>query len=108
VLNAMAMEAFIFYCIIIILISPLCAMLLHQLLALEKTIKQNDTMQGFEHRLGLAEGISNRFLRTNRSVLVPSFEGIYKSSHHNNNHGGSVGLHDRLEELLVFEIKKNG
>lgn len=65
-------------------------------------------MQAFSgDRAGLTEGITNRYLRSqaNRSVLAPSFEGIYKGD----NQGADKNrLHGRLEELLVFEILKDG
>jgi hypothetical protein len=62
---------------------------------------------GDRHLNDLAQGFMSRSLRTNRFDLVPSFERLYQSNHHNH-HGTSVGLHDRLEELLVFEILKDG
>ncbi|KAG7374791.1 hypothetical protein IV203_013886 [Nitzschia inconspicua] len=56
-------------------------------------------------RTGPEKGVSGQYIPTNRSVLAPSFDGIYKSSQH---HGRPIGLNDRLEELLVFEILKDG
>ena len=51
-------------------------------------------MQGLKGVHGLADGISSRFLRRNRFDLVPDI--------------GRSPLHERLEELLVFEILKEG
>jgi hypothetical protein len=63
-------------------------------------------MQGFAgDRTGLTEGITNRYLRTNLSVLLPSFEGIKRAKTESLD---KTRLHGRLEELLVFEIHKDG
>ena len=63
-------------------------------------------MQAFKgDRAGLTEGITNRYLRTNRSGLIPSFEGLYRSTTESRD---KTRLHGRLEELLVFEIRKDG
>jgi hypothetical protein len=51
-------------------------------------------MQGRKNIRGLTDGTSSRFLHTNRSRLVPDLD--------------KVKVHERLEELLVFEILKVG
>lgn len=53
---------------------------------------------------GLTDGISSRYLRGNRSSLLPSLENMRaaQTAHR------SKALHGRLEELLVFEILKEG
>eukprot|EP00980_Cylindrotheca_fusiformis_P010853 scaffold2462_cov127-Cylindrotheca_fusiformis.AAC.10 len=53
---------------------------------------------------GLTDGMSNRYLRGNRSSLLPSLENMRaeQTAHR------SKALHGRLEELLVFEILKDG
>jgi hypothetical protein len=64
-------------------------------------------MQAFSRdRAGLTEGVTNRYLRTNRSVLIPSFEGIYRGDSQIST--DKSRLQSRLEELLVFEILKDG
>ena len=52
-------------------------------------------MQGLKGVNGLTDGISSRFLRRIRTNLVPDLVDKAK-------------LHERLEELLVFEILKDG
>ncbi len=56
-------------------------------------------------RVGLSESVTNRHLRANLSVLVPSFAGIVSRQNSSNEKPNLLG---RLEELLVFEILKNG
>ena len=55
-----------------------------------------------ERILGLTEGTSSRFMRANRSHLV-----MYQSQLEQQQRNGTE-LHGRLEELLVFEITKDG
>jgi hypothetical protein len=60
-----------------------------------------DRMNGLN---GLTEGMSSRYLHGNRSTLsVPSLYRMRQSQEERN-----VLLHGRLEELLVFEILKDG
>lgn len=51
---------------------------------------------------GLTDGLSSRIMR-NRTALVPSLMMM-----HENNADNTDVLHGRLEELLVFEILKDG
>lgn len=51
-------------------------------------------MDGRKNIRGLIDSTSSRFLRANRSRLVPDLD--------------KVKIHERLEELLVFEILKDG
>lgn len=51
---------------------------------------------------GLTDGISSRYLRGNRSTLLPALESMRKSANR------SKALNGRLDELLVFEIQKDG
>jgi hypothetical protein len=51
---------------------------------------------------GLTDGISSRYLRTNRTTLIP---GMGKQAQAELR---IEALHGRLEELLVFEIVKEG
>jgi hypothetical protein len=54
--------------------------------------------------LGLTDGISSRYLRGNRSSLLPSLEPMRAT----NSAHRAKALEGRLEELLVFEILKDG
>ena len=47
---------------------------------------------------GLTEGVSSRYLRANRSELLPSLASLREA---NKNTERKVALHGRLEELLV-------
>ena len=61
------------------------------------------TMQGIfgERSHGLTDGISSRHLRANRSALLPSLAKMRQTQR-------NEALHGRLEDLLVFEIHKEG
>jgi hypothetical protein len=61
-------------------------------------------MTGGERLHGLTEGLSSRIMRANRSALVPSLMLLHQSNADNT----TDALHGRLEELLVFEILKDG
>ena len=56
-----------------------------------------------ERLQGLTEGLSSRIMSANRAALVPSLMLV-----HQNKTDTPEGLHGRLEELLVFEILKDG
>lgn len=53
---------------------------------------------------GLTDGISSRYLRGSRSLLLPALENLRSTQSDNR----VRALHGRLEELLVFEILKEG
>jgi hypothetical protein len=53
--------------------------------------------------IGRTEGPSNGIMRTNRVALLPSL--IRRDQDHGT---GTDILHERLDELLVFEILKDG
>ncbi len=52
---------------------------------------------------GLTDGTSSRLLRANRSILDPSLETMKVTLA-----SRKEALHERLEELLVFEILRDG
>ena len=59
----------------------------------------------FSERLhGLTDGISSRYLRANRSALIPSLVTMQETEADQR----TSALHGRLEELLIFEIPKDG
>jgi hypothetical protein len=62
-----------------------------------RTFELVEIMQGMAgDRLGLTDGMSSRYLRANRSELLPSLARLRQT------HAEiSVALHGRLEELLV-------
>lgn len=53
---------------------------------------------------GLTDGISSRYINGNRSLLMPALENLRSTE----NDKRVRALHERLEELLVFEIRKDG
>ncbi|CAJ1910638.1 unnamed protein product [Cylindrotheca closterium] len=53
---------------------------------------------------GLTDGLSSRYISGNRSILLPALENLRIAE----NDKRVRSLHERLEELLVFEIRKNG
>jgi hypothetical protein len=69
---------------------------------------KNTTMQGLpgvRDRVGLTEGLTNRYLRTNLAALASRFHFVSRDI---DKADQTHGLHGRLEELLVFEILKDG
>ncbi len=60
-------------------------------------------MKGIDRFPGLTEGLSSKIMRANRSALLPSLMLL-----HQNNADRSDVLNGRLDELLVFEILKDG
>ncbi|CAJ1910601.1 unnamed protein product [Cylindrotheca closterium] len=61
-------------------------------------------MEGRPTMKGLTDGMSSRYLRGNRRLLIPELENLKQSG----NHKSARSMHGRLEELLVFEIRKDG
>jgi hypothetical protein len=53
--------------------------------------------------IGLTDGLTSRYLRGNRSELLPSLARMRQTQSQRNQ-----ALHGRLEEMLVFEILKDG
>lgn len=53
---------------------------------------------------GLGDGMS-RYMRANRSALLPSLDQMRREQTHSER---NLALEGRLEELLVFEILKEG
>jgi hypothetical protein len=64
-------------------------------------------MQGMvgERMRGLTDGISSRYLHMNRSALLPSLAQMQQKQTQSER---SLALNGRLEDLLVFEILKEG
>lgn len=63
-------------------------------------------LSGGRDRIGLTEGLTNRYLRTpNLAALASRFKFVNRDRDKDEQ---IHGLHGRLEELLVFEILKDG
>lgn len=61
------------------------------------------TIKGMDRFPGLTEGLSSKIMRASRPAMLPSLMLLHQS-----NADRTDVLHGRLDELLVFEILKNG